>query len=450
MSAMKIDAPLTTPEPLKPRKYQRTGIDWLKKHKRGMLTDQAGLGKTLQAALASESPTLVSCPSYLTEQWYDFLCHQFPAQRVVLCTGTRFERQSALNTKADWHIINHEMMRLVDSGERSSNGYKLYKLDYDFKLPYRTMIIDESHHIRNHTAQKSKGAKILANKSSISNVFLLTATPIWKEPDDLFMQLHILWPDIFPSYWDFVNTWCNTINDGFGTKVVGIKRQKAKDLRTMLDTLRLGRRYSDVALQLPDLIPNEIKVSFTPEIQRAYDRLKYQYRLESHVLAHFGQVLRGLRQFTGCKEKIDATIELLEDIQYNAVIYVWYKDTADVLAQYLSSTKHKPVIISGETPPAQRATLARNSKLVIATIASLSEGVDLAQFKNVIFYEENWTPGSNYQAISRLRRWSKLGNVQEPVNVYYIHVRGTVDEVVHKYSLRRTATIKEVLRESLE
>jgi SNF2 family DNA or RNA helicase len=83
---------------------------------------------------------------------------------------------------------------------------------------------------------------------------------------------------------------------------------------------------------------------------------------------------------------------------------------------------------------------------VVATIAAMSEGVNLQHANRVVFLEENWTPGSNYQALSRVRR--DCGHPTVFVN--YIQSKNTVDQHIHRVSKQRSGTIMQVLKPALK
>jgi superfamily II DNA or RNA helicase len=139
------------------RPYQSQGVAFLATIKRAMLADAPGLGKTLQASSAAIKPVLITAPTYLVEQWANFLAEQYPEDRISLAVGSRAKRTKALDTPADWFIINHQMLRTYDVPKVT------------------TFIVDESHHFKSHRAEMSQGALTVALQ--VPRVHLLTATP---------------------------------------------------------------------------------------------------------------------------------------------------------------------------------------------------------------------------------------------------------------------------------
>lgn len=412
--------------PLAPRKYQQEGISFLRQHKRAMLCDLPGLGKTLQASMAAETPCLIACPTYLTQQWADFLGSQWPASRIALCTGTRVEKNVKLKQVADWYIINIEMLRLTKDK------------DFTFKLPrVKTVIFDESHHLKNKEASQSQGALKVAKATP--RVYLLTGTPIVKDADDLYFQLKIICPDSFTSYHRFVDSFMQTVATPWTVKVVGVR--DAKGLRKLLAQHALGRNYRQVGLQLPDLIETVHRLDMPSDLMKQYTKLKQEYRLKDKVYDYAIQIISELRQMTFCETKIKALIDCILDAKMSGVIFTWYRETAQIIGEALEVP-----VLTGDISPNERAKVARKSNLVVATLASLSEGVDMSHLRNVVFVDQDYTSGRLYQALSRVRRYSENN---EPVKVHYLLMKDTIDETIYNMVQRRVYDAKMILREEL-
>src|SRR5207244_8864281 len=108
---------------------------------------------------------------------------------------------------------------------------------YDMPTNIKTIIFDESHHLRNRRALQSRAAKSLANKDPNTRVYMLSASPMWKSIGDIWMQLHILYPKIFTSYKDFINAYCISIDTPYGPKIVSIRREMRKVLENVLEPI---------------------------------------------------------------------------------------------------------------------------------------------------------------------------------------------------------------------
>ena len=415
---------LVNTEQLIPRPYQIDGSRFLAQHKRALLTDAPGLGKTLTAASAAVPPCLVIAPTYLTRQWFDFLTKQYPDDRVILAEGTRLQRQADLDVAYskgyEWLIINIQMLR-----------------NYDIQ-PATTIIIDESHHIRKNDTQQSKAAVKLAKKCEYA--FLLTATPIVRNPDDLFMQLHTIDSTVFPSYWQFLRDYCNTISSPYGPRVIGARSHV---LRNIMEKYAIGRSYDDVQMQLPELLNKVIRVPMSSELRKVYTDIKNKYVFQDQDVNSLMEAMHLMRRVTS-QAKLEHALEILIDLpeEDGAIIFCWYTKLAEHLGQLL-----KCPVITGATPPNDRKKIAqdRSNKWIIGTLASISEGIDLSHMRHVLFFEADYLPGRLYQALSRVRRHGGHSSV----NVTYLVVEKSIDEVIHSYATTRNATIKEIMKEAL-
>ena len=430
------------------RPYQLEGIDFLRERKKAMLRDDPGLGKTPQAALAAEPPVLVACPKYLVTQWADWI-RKYISDDVVAVTGNRWKKLKKLDERRAWTVINYET--LVTHKEyifkmtkgANSNGQEIWTY-HGLNYPWTTVIYDESHHLRNRRATRSRMAARLA--TYVDNVYLLTATPIWKEVDDLWMQFHIMHPEVFRSYNEFLDLYCVTVAGMYERKVLGVKKSMLPELEELLNVMSVGRTYEQAGRALPPLIEQEIKIPFPKRIKQLYTQTRDYWVEEVQMGFHnYSQVLNALRQITAWDGKLDAARELIqEDLKDPTVVFCWYRDTAERMARKLGVP-----VIHGGLDVEERRKVALSGGHVVATISSLSEGIDLSHCRHVVFVEEHWPPGANHQALSRVRRERQGGDNEAPVIVHYMMTPDTIDTHIHAVAQRRQATIREVVEGAL-
>lgn len=440
------------PFPLEPRDYQWDAMEVMQKKKRILNRFKMGLGKTVVSTYASVGKTLVAAPNYLVEQWYQWLngvtkgpdkhppYAPYGRQNIVWCTGNYYQKLDCLREDADFHIINMEMFQ--------THADELIAMANDYK--WQTLIVDESHHYRNHDAQRSKAMVEVA--CCVEYMYELSGSPIWKEVDDLFMQFRALQPEIFTSYYHFVDQFCIADTTRFGTKVLGVKKDQTPELDKILKVLSVHADYESAKRELPPVITKIVPVEFPKEIMKAYqdmcDTFRMQFMGEDIRFENFSQILRTMRLLTAFPGKLDAVQQIIEDAHdssQRAVIFSWYRETCEALAKRFKV----PAIHGGITDISERRRLALETPIVCATLASLSEGIDLSDARTVIYAEEHYTSGSMEQSLGRIVRERQKANNTDPVLLYYVHVKDTIDEVIHAKVQRRGATIKEILKESL-
>lgn len=400
-------------------------MNWLCQHRRGALWYEVGVGKTITAIRAANRPVLIACPAYLCGMWRDEILSLYPDEQVIICEGTSTARLATLNNNpdAEWTIINIEMLR-----------------SYTFVRRYETFIIDEAHHLRGHSSQQSKGA--LAVAQATPNVYQLTATPIKCEPDDLFMQLQILDPKKFTSYNAFVQQYCKVINVGFGTKVRGLKDGMTVHLSKLLNNYRVRRTYKSTGLKRPTPIERTIEVTPSSNWLKLYKKVKKDYRLLTITFESAPAMVMQLCAMT-FDLKIDIAKQIYED-NPKTVFYCYFRESAYQLAKSLNIPA-----ITGDLKPNDRAALAKGSTAIVATISSLSEGVDLSHFNTVAFLEESYLPDDKTQAVGRVSRWSPTGT-STVVNVFTVLVKSTIDSTKHGVVGHRAADIATLMRTELE
>jgi len=76
--------------------------------------------------------------------------------------------------------------------------------------------------------------------------------------------------------------------------------------------------------------------------------------------------------------------------------------------------------------------------------------VDLSDFRTVVYVEETYVPGQQYQSMSRVIRHRTSEGEDTPVVVYWVRYKQTVDAVVHDTARSRIdGNAMTVLREAL-
>jgi superfamily II DNA or RNA helicase len=436
-----------------PRAYQVQGIEFLRRQKRAILGDAPGLGKTFQATEAAELPCVISCPLPLVDQWKEFLEDQYPADPVsVAAYGNIVQRDAALTEfkeRGGWLIMNHDLWRRAYIPDAA------------------TLIVDEMHHFKSKDPARSKMLLAYSKREGVERIYGLTATPVYKDVGDLWFQLHILDPKRWSSHWDFLQRFAVTSNYGYGVKVLRTRNKALLDRE--LEPYVIQRTYASVGMQLPERIDKHVILRMDAGEKKRYDTLRDFYRLqlgdegEFKRLFNAGAVLHELRKMTITPKKLDEVAELVEEAQIATsrpvTVFVWYQDTAARVVEHLSKRGIEAVEITGELEPAKRRTLAQGSAVTVATMASLSEGVDLSYGRTVVFCETDYTPGRNYQALSRVIRHRTEGEATpdeagatntDPVVCYWCRYAGTVDQNIFETQKARTnGSALQVLKEAL-
>jgi len=437
-----------TTSTLQPRPYQLDGIEWLRSKRRAFLTDSFGLGKTLQAIWAAERPCLVTCPGHLLGLWEREILRAYPDALVRTASATSVEaRKLQLNhgrgvfpgggDVADFYIMNIEMLRtqphiwldvLRPAWRNRGIGIK-------------TWIVDEAHRLRGRTSQQYAGAREVAAR--VPQVFLLTATPVYNQPNDLFAQLALLDPKRFSSYWTFIDTYMAVHQTPWGPRILGLK--KGKKLLDVFREYAMGRSRQDVRAQLPELQETVVELEPPRDWYEAYEKAKREYRRQVREAGGLGRwtqvgkqgVLQHLRALTA-KVKLQAVCELvLDSCAQDTLIFTYHRELAKDVAAAFKATAE-----TGDLAPNLREQAIRGHDFAVATFSSIAEGVDASHMRNVILVEHDWQPGLIDQAMNRVHR---PGNVHATTAVYHLMVKRTVDSALYNTYRRRGTTLDEVV-----
>ena len=443
------------------RPYQRVGAVWLGKIRRGILGDAPGLGKTIQAITAARylkaEKVLVVAPGYLIhDQWERQIRMWHPGATITIAEGTLSKRQKALEVDAQYTLINIEMLRRRDAFR------PLWQRTWD------VVILDEAHHFQGRTSQQSVGASALNTRA----LFELTGSPIWNNVDSLWHLLHLIDPNRFSSYWSFVETYCTLRRHPWGLEVVGPNPMFLPRLREIIGPYLLQRQKKDVAPEIPPKLYVNLTYDLSPDQRAIYKKMRKELILESETqtksyvsrgalisdlrLLCTAPSLLGFEDMTSSKDRL--ILDLLEDLTGTpTVIFVWYRKYADYLQKLLGRHAIDSLIVSGEQDPVTRsATIQRfregKANVLIGTIASMSEGLDLDYAKVAIFAELSYIPAINVQAEDRLHR---LTTTESPT-IYSLYARNTVEERIVDITANKadiideTLAVQEVLRRLAE
>jgi SWI/SNF-related matrix-associated actin-dependent regulator 1 of chromatin subfamily A len=452
------------------RQYQVEAASFLLEKKRAILGDEPGMGKTFPAIEAAQrvSPNekkLVVAPSYLLRKWRDDIvlrCGDVDV-RIVGRTGEPIEREYS-----GWIVTNYHTF--LNGG--------IQKRPELLRLTWGAVIFDESHRLRGRKAQWT----VQAMKLKTEHKFFLTGTPIVNNPGDLFPILKMIDSRTFSSYWRFIGDWCVTEQDPWTTKIHGIKPELEPAFNTMLEPYMLRRTYDTVieeAVRTTGVRPawteqpvtDRIYVPLPKAMKKAHDVAKKEWFLEhpdledAIAIKNGGALVAKLRQLTAgfmvqdgsvvgvTKEnpKVEAAMGFLEDHPDEpSLIFCWYRGTCQRACELLAALGRPVFQIDGGTSAAQREERLEqwrktHNGIIVATLASLTEGANLQHSKRVIFLEHDYLPGVLDQAVARVRRFGQ----EFRVHVVHILAEDTIDEAVYRTAQTRNKNIHKALLERL-
>jgi len=432
---------------------------------RALVADEMGLGKT-PTALAwlfrhpEMRPALVVCPATIklqwarqTERWLGI-----PAEEIEVMKGTKSRPLSQ-----DIVICNYDIL-----------GKRLEDLH---RHGFKSIILDESHYIKEAKAKRSKMVKILCDSSTVESVLALTGTPVLNRPKELWHQTLCVNGKIWPTFYPFAFQFCNPKRVDTRWNEKTHKRDQAWDFSgaSNLDTLdkelrekiMIRRRKTDVMDELPDLesvtVPFEVNLSDYRKARKEVHQKLVEKRQElreqresinnlpdeAREIAIAGRAennstvkLYGylIQEITKLKKeaamaKLGVSIDWISDFVQSGeklVVFTHHHDLADALVDGL--TKNGIITTSPLDGRMQVQTRQRlidqfaegPFQVLVCGLKAMGMGVDGLQHgaSNLAFLEFGWSPADHAQAAARLHRQGQ----DNAVTAYYLMAADTLDE----------------------
>lgn len=428
---------------IQPYEYQKQGIAQGLQWKRFLNGDKPGLGKTLQAIATVHAeqayPCLIICPSTLKENWRREYKKFTGRDRALIlddsCKRTYPQFHAAGLT--DVFITNFESLKKYFVMFMSNiEGQKLTLRHIQFKKEiqmFKSVVIDESHRVKNGSAQQSKFCMGIASGKEM--VILLSGTPVINKPKDLLSQLHIMGrlPD-FGGYKSFVDRYCAGPNGASNLRELNYKlrttcffqREKhdvlkdlpAKVRQTVICEISSRKEYIDAEADL---------IKYLREYKQASDE-KIQKSMKGEVMVRIG-ILRQISARGKINEVKDFVNDLLEQDE-KVILFVNLHE----IGQELRKIFPKAVSVTGldSREERQRAVDSfqtdEDVKLIICSIKAAGVGLTLTASSNVAFVEFPWTYADCEQCEDRAHR---IGQ-KDSVTAYYFLGKNTIDEKIYQ------------------
>lgn len=470
-------APLDTTDKL--WSFQRASIRFIEEIGRGILAHEMGTGKTVIGAYAlkyfDSSKVLIICPDAVKWSWSDHLKAWTDKRPTIMWSKKVSKRIRNLlideadiidGNKAvdrDYQILNllktaDSFVLLLNYDQARIHRKVLESLEYDF------LIVDEAHRINNRKTQRAETVVSLAKNSY--RVALLSGTVFRKSYADFFNLLHICDPVRFPSYWNFIKFYMETIDSPYGgSEIVCLTDPEA--FNAMLSQYMYHKSKKEALPDLPDIIIQPLKLPLNQRQATAYERMEQEFLIEIKRHLDDGQeldsILRAptvLARLTRLRQicltpailggvadsaKLDAIRELLEED---------YKDTDEKILFFSMFRAFLPYIevifeslnipygkiVGGmkleERREVEQALNSGAIRGVLGTIDAMGEGLNLQAAKTVVLCDKSWLDVVNQQAISRVHR----GTITEAPRVIELYHPGTVEEDV-RASCRKRARL---------
>lgn len=443
---------------VEPYEYQREGICFGLEHKRIIIGDEPGLGKTLQSIgivdTANAYPCLVICPSSLKINW----------QREF----EKFTDKSALvldnNVRTTWGyllsmgvhqvaIVNYESLRKFFVWDiRGGKQFRLKDVVFNPQIQaFKSIIIDESHRVKDPSAQQTIFTKGLSVGKDWC--ILLSGTPVVNRPEDLIAQLSIMNRlGEFGGRAKFIADYCTDPKDKTAEPAVPLSELS----RQLYDTCMIRREKAKVLPQLPDKtrvdlyieISNDKEYNLAAEDLAAYLQeytectdWEIRRKMRMEALVKF-MTLRSL----ATKGKIAQAVDFIRtflDSGKKLIVFCSLHEIVDELQKVFP----RAVTVTGRDSAVNKQASVDafqnnpNVQLIICSIKAAGVGLTLTAASDVAFIELAWTYADCCQCEDRAHRIGQKDNV----TCYYLLGRGTIDHTIYRLIHRKKTIANEIM-----
>lgn len=426
-------------------------------HRRFLLADEPGLGKTaesvLAASVAGAYPLLAVVPNVVKMNWAREVERWTPQRRATVIHGDG----ENIDAFADVFIVNYEILdrHLAWLGDLGLKG----------------MVVDEAHFIKNLTSQRSQNVLALAARirEQVHNPLLLalTGTPLINDVED------------FDAIWRFLG-WTTGEKPGSElmakldeTGLTPADKAFYPEAREAVISMGIVRRKKkDVAADLPDKLIADLPVELDDEFGRSIRQAERE--LGARLAARYRRIIdaRGARSgasngafgeidddivrlvaqneldeskaagtgsenvFTMVRKIGQAKALLAADYAVQlqrsvgkVVFFAKHIDVMDAAESHFAGAGLRTVSIRGDqtTPARQQAIDDFNNDpgvgIAVCSLTAAGVGLNMQAASNVVLSELSWTAAEQTQAIDRVHR---IGQ-DEPVTAWRIIAAHTID-----------------------
>ena len=436
---------------------------------RGMLCDEVGLGKTIEAGLVIKEylarnvvqRIMVVTPAALVEQWREELATKFGLFGFVTTADAEFR---ALGSDA-WSRFPLLIASLA-TARRAENRARLAEIPFDL------IVVDEAHHLKNRNSASWKFINELKRKY----IILLTATPVENNLDELYNLITLLKPGQLKTPREFRKQFV----------VSGDPRlpKNRGQLRELLGDVMVRHTRSQVNIKLPPRQANTIHLNLSPEENSFYQSVSAYIREHlkgstaetdeaDQATEKTGKGLRQVDRFAlltiqreigsnpaaaeptlrllagrfqdkapllaladqsthiSTWAKADALEKLLTSLLHDpsekVIIFTHFRRTLTLLAERLRKMDISLVVYHGEMDTAAKNQaiddFEQHAQVLLSTEAA-GEGRNLQFCRTLINFDIPWNPMRIEQRVGRIHR---IGQTRE-VRIYNLSARGTVED----------------------
>ena len=419
--------------------YQKQGIEFLVSKHGGMLLDEQGLGKTIQALEAVKKTNakvlVIVCPAIMQGTWLHHVTNLIPKEITTYIHSY------------EWYV-------------KLTNFRGLLKEIKDKEIG---VIVDEAHYIKTPTSKRTKTVQALLSFSDVVFKVLLTGTPVTRDIDDLYTQLKVFYPNFCRSIFEYRRRYMNCIHSYFGDTFKGFKNDSAKaEIINYLKHCSLRRTKKSAGLELPSITRTPVFVDINKKVaEQSLEILDYATKVINGVddyaeyktnLAEEASHIASVRKALGVA-KVPQVLQYIEHLLQSGtqklIVFGVHIDVVNLIYEALKE-KYKDIkthrIIGATTNPQREKIINEfqnedTPQIIVANMIACGVGVTLTKAHTVVFAELDFTPSNIMQAEARVHRITQ----EHIVNSIFMIANDSLDSKILGILREKIGVIKEVI-----
>jgi SNF2 family DNA or RNA helicase len=428
-----------------PHTYQKKGYRHVMENSYAGLFLDMGLGKTIITLSALVDLLLIGeikriliiAPLRVANTVWKQEAHKWNHTswlKISTVTGTQKQRINALQTDAQIYVINRENVKWLCE-------------QYDYVLPFDTLVVDELSSFKSHDAQRFKALK--RTRHCFKRIIGLTGTPMSNGYMDLWSQLYVLdgGKRLAPYITRYRNNYFYQERVGANEHAMKYILKEGADvvINDTISDICISMRSEDY-LDLPPFIVRDEWVTLPEEVYKDYktfEKDRIIELLQNQITANNKAGLSNkLLQYSNgaCyygdtrdyvivhEQKMERLLALIEKADKQPVL-VAYQYRHDLERIYIAVRKAFPELNVQMFNDDSLVDEWNNRKIdvLIAHPASAGHGLNLQSGGSIIiWYGLTWSLELYQQFNKRLHRQG----ISKPVICYRIMCEGTYDDIV--------------------
>lgn len=423
-----MDSTYSWPGPFTPYTHQRTTAGAMSVYPRLHVFDDPGLGKSAAAIWASDylltqgkiKNVLIVVPlSTMRETWDKELLQLVPFRSAALLYGTKKKRQANINKDAEYYIINHHGLKVIEE--------ELIAKKFDL------VIFDESTALKNSNTEMWR----ILNEVATKRLWLMTGTPTPNSPLDAWGQGRLIRPDLLPSSrtrWQQKTMlqvtrfkWVPKVNSAKDVKAalqpcVRHNKDECLDLPPVTYTFRESKLSSKQTAILKD-IKNKAVSGF--DDGDSVTAVNAAALLTKVLQVSQGAVINDQGGITDVEstDRMNVLLECINQTSRKVIVFVSYTAVLKKVYDELLKKKIGTVMVDGTVSKVARDAAYRSFrespdiKVLVAHPQTTAHGLTLIEADTTVWYGPTYNAEHYEQANNRMNRPGQHHNM----NVVHIY-----------------------------